>query len=86
MTTVSLMTNEVQLFTLKLAIETEIKSYHTTKLRLTREPALRIFKRLIGEPLGLPAFRGLRGLYQALQIVDDFLGQIEESKATPEAV
>ena len=83
MLTATLAINEIQLFTLKTALELEIKTYSTSKMQFTREPALRIFKRLVGDPLHLPAFRGLKGRYEALEIVESFLKQIEDGTAKP---
>lgn len=81
MLTATLAINELQLFTLKTALEIEIKTYSTSKMQLTREPALRAFKRLIGDPLHLPTFRGLKGRYEALAIVEDFYKQIQDGTA-----
>jgi hypothetical protein len=80
--TVELAINPVQLELIKMALELEIKTYGGTKMQMTAEPALRIFARLIGEPIGLPKFRGLQGRKDALQIVTDFLSQCEDGRAT----
>ena len=80
--TVDLAINPVQLELIKMALELEIKTYGGTKMQMTAEPALRIFARLIGEPIGLPKFRGLQGRKDALQIVTDFLSQVEDGRAT----
>jgi hypothetical protein len=80
--TVDLAINPVQLELIKMALELEIKTYGGTRMRMTAEPALSIFSRLIGEPAGYPKFRGLKGRQQALDIVLFFLEQIEDGTAT----
>jgi hypothetical protein len=80
--TATLAINPIQLSLLETALEIEIKTYHTSKMKLTREPALRIFARLIGDPIHLPKFRGLQGRKDALAIVKDFLLQLEDGRAT----
>jgi len=80
--TATLAINPVQLSLLETALEIEINTYNTSKMKLTREPALRIFSRLIGDPLHLPKFRGLQGRKDALAIVKDFLMQLEDGRAT----
>jgi hypothetical protein len=81
-TTVDLSINPVQLELIKMALEIEIKTYEGNKMQMTREPALRIFDRLIGEPAGLVKFRGLKGRKEALAVVESFLAQIEDGTAT----
>jgi hypothetical protein len=80
--TATLAINPIQLSLIETALEIEIKTYSTSKMKLTREPALRIFARLIGDPLHLPKFRGLQGRKDALAIVKDFLAQLEDGRAT----
>lgn len=80
--TVELAVSPIQLDLIKMALEIEIKTYNTSKMQMTAEPALRIFARLIGDQIGLPKFRGLQGRKDALQIVTDFLKQVEDGTAT----
>lgn len=80
--TVELSINPIQLELIKMALELEIRTYGGTRMRMTAEPALNIFARLIGEPAGYPKFRGLKGRQQALDIVTFFLEQIEDGTAT----
>ena len=80
--TATLEITPMQLELLETALEIEINTYNTHKMQLTREPALRIFSRLIGDPIHLPKFRGLQGRKDALAIVKDFLKQIEDGRAT----
>ena len=80
--TVDLAINSMQLELIKMALELEIRTYGGTRMRMTAEPALNIFARLIGEPAGYPKFKGLKGRQQALDIVNFFLEQIEDGRAT----
>jgi hypothetical protein len=79
--TVDLAINPIQLELIKMALELEIRTYGGTRMRMTAEPALSIFARLIGEPAGYPKFRGLKGREQALDIVNFFLEQLEDGTA-----
>jgi hypothetical protein len=81
--TATLEITPMQLSLIEMALKIEIDTWHNkTKMQMTREPALRIFSRLIGEPLHLPKFRGLQGRKDALEIVTDFLKQLEDGRAT----
>ena len=68
----------IQLFTLKQALEIEIRT--EMKMQLTAEPALRIYKRLIADQAGLKVGRGLKGRNEALEIVQSLLDQIDERR------
>jgi hypothetical protein len=81
--TATLEITPVQLSLIEMALQIEIDTYgNKTKMQMTREPALRIFSRLIGDPLHLPKFRGLQGRKDALAIVKDSLMQLEDGRAT----
>jgi hypothetical protein len=75
-TEVSVSVNPIQMFILKQALEIEIKS-GVGGMQLTREPALRIFKRLIADQAGITVGRGQKGRREALEIVESLLEQIE---------
>jgi hypothetical protein len=45
-------------------------------MQLTREPALRIYKRLIADQAGMTVGRGVKGREDALFVVEDLLAQI----------
>jgi hypothetical protein len=68
----------IQLFTLKQALKIEIDT--ELKMQLTREPALRIYKRLIADQAGIKVGRGLKGRVEALEIVESLLEQINERR------
>jgi len=59
---------EIQLMLMRQALKIEIKTWDTSRMTLTREPALSIVKRLTGEDFG----RGLRARQEAL----DWLNEI----------
>jgi hypothetical protein len=63
----------VQLVLLKQALEIELKH---KGMQLTREPALRIYKRLIADQAGMTVGRGVKGREDALFVVEDLLAQI----------
>jgi len=77
---VTLNVSPVQLYLVSKALEIEISTWHGSRMRMTAEPALSIYKRLIADPAGLPVGRGLKGRQEALAIVEDFRAQIKESQ------
>ena len=76
MTEVSVSVNPIQMFILKQALEIEIKS-GVGGMQLTREPALRIFKRLIADQAGIKVGRGIKGRQDALDIVEALLAELD---------
>lgn len=74
MITVEITASPIQMFLLKQALEIELKN---KGMQLTREPALRIYKRLIADQAGLPVGRGVKGRQEALDIVESLLAQME---------
>jgi hypothetical protein len=76
MTEVSISVNPIQMFILKQALEIEIKS-GVGGMQLTREPALRIFKRLIADQAGIKVGRGIKGRQDALDIVEALLAELD---------
>jgi hypothetical protein len=64
----------LQLSTLKMALETELRS-GVGGMQLTREPALSIYKRLVADQLGLKVGRGLKGRQDALEVVQEILNE-----------
>jgi len=71
---VEISVNPIQMFLLKQALEIEIKS-GVGGMQLTREPALRIFKRLIADQAGIKVGRGLKGRQEALDLVNAILAE-----------
>jgi hypothetical protein len=69
---IEIMVSPVQLSLLQQALKIEIRT--DGKMKLTSEPALRIFKRLIGVEVA----RGHKGREQALEIVEGLLAQCGE--------
>lgn len=77
MTEVSVSVNPIQMFILKQALEIEINS-GVGGMQLTREPALRIFKRLIADQAGIKVGRGIKGRQEALDLVNQLLAKCDE--------
>lgn len=69
---IEVLVSPIQLSLLHQALILEIRT--DGKMTLTREPALKIFKRLIGVEVA----RGHKGREQALEIVESLLAQCEE--------
>jgi hypothetical protein len=69
--------NPIQMFILKQALEIEIKS-GVGGFQLTREPALRIYKRLVADQAGLKVGRGIKGRQEALDIVNQLLAELDK--------
>lgn len=69
---IEIMVSPIQLSLLQQALRIEIKT--DGKMKLTQEPALKIFKRLIGVEVA----KGHKGREQALEIVEDLLKQCGE--------
>jgi hypothetical protein len=61
-TTKGKIVTEIQLMLMRQALKIEIKTWDTSRMTLTREPALSVVKRLTGEDFG----RGLRARQDAL--------------------
>ena len=76
MTEVAISVNPIQMFILKQALEIEISS-GVGGMQLTREPALRIFKRLIADQAGIKVGRGIKGRQDALDIVEALLAELD---------
>ena len=58
--------NEIQLMLMRQALKIEIKTWDTSRMTLTREPALKIVERLTGAYFG----RGLKARQDALEWLD----------------
>ena len=69
---IEIIINPVQLLLIQQALQIEIKT--DGMMKLTQEPALKIFKRLIGVEVA----KGHKGREQALEIVEDLLAQCGE--------
>jgi hypothetical protein len=67
----------VQLFLIKKALEIELDT--NLEMQLTREPAMKIYKRLIAEQAGIKVGRGMSGRQEALNIVNSLLEQLEQT-------
>jgi len=65
----------IQLITLQMAVKVEIDTWDTSKMTLTREPALKAIERLTGEKFG----RGLKGRQDAM----DWLNEIAVANGMP---
>jgi len=65
--------NLIQAKMLKLGLELEIKTWHTSRMQVSRESSLNAFKRLSGIDTG----RGLKGRQLALDILNDSLAKQE---------
>ena len=76
MTEVSVYVCPIQMFILKQALEIEIKS-GVGGIQLTREPALRIFKRLVADQAGIKVGRGIKGRQEALDLVNQLLAELD---------
>lgn len=76
MTEVSVSVSPIQMFILKQALEIEIKS-GVGGIQLTREPALRIFKRLVADQAGIKVGRGIKGRQEALDLVNQLLAELD---------
>lgn len=66
--------NVVQLIALKSALNLEIRT--EGKLKATREPALKAYKRIVADVVGIQTGRGQKGRIEALEIVERLLAQV----------
>jgi hypothetical protein len=70
--------NPFQMTILKSALELEIKT--EGRFKATREPALKIYQRLLADKAGIKVGRGQKGRLEALEVVETLLAQIKAER------